>query len=533
MEQGSGSFAQGPGDGAPAPHDAVVVLKRVHELCLRLLHAETLAGALGEVLDAGLELTRADFGTVQLRDPHSGHLELVAQRGFAPRLEVRVQRLAPDDPHASARAARSGSRVIVADVADDAGYVALGDFCAAFGFRSTQATPLRGAQGEVLGVLSTMFRQPRHLEAAELEALDLYACSAILAIERIRARDAASASQRRFPMLFDSFDQGFCVVEVLFDASGRPADYRFLECNPAFERQSGLHDAVGRTIRELVPEMDAFWVQVYGRVALTGEPVLFDHDATAMQRSFRVYAFPADAPSSRHVAIFFNDITHARLSEARDRFLVALEAATRELDDPERIADTAMRLLADHLRVDRAVYAEASDDAREHTVVGEYSPRLPSIRGTHRIADYGESYGQALCAGRSFAFGDLREAPLDVTQRRRMLAHRMQAMVHAPLLKGGRLRASVAIQHGAARTWREQEIEAVHAVGARCWEAIGRARVARELRHSQARLQQLADSLPLIAWECDPDGSVVWLNLGFSAYTGRPEAGYCGWAWQG
>jgi PAS domain S-box-containing protein len=66
-------------------------------------------------------------------------------------------------------------------------------------------------------------------------------------------------SEFRYRTLFESMDEGFCVVEMLWDGAGRPIDYRFVEMNPAFEAHTGFRDAHGRTIRELVPEHDEHW----------------------------------------------------------------------------------------------------------------------------------------------------------------------------------------------------------------------------------------------------------------------------------
>ncbi len=74
-------------------------------------------------------------------------------------------------------------------------------------------------------------------------------------------------------MLFDSIDEGFCIVQMIFDAQEKPVDYRFLEVNRSFDRQTGLIDAVGRSMRELVPQYEQHWFEAYGRVALTGESV--------------------------------------------------------------------------------------------------------------------------------------------------------------------------------------------------------------------------------------------------------------------
>ncbi|HYD83041.1 MAG TPA: PAS domain-containing protein, partial [Opitutus sp.] len=77
-----------------------------------------------------------------------------------------------------------------------------------------------------------------------------------------------SPGDERYHMLLNSIDEGFCVIEMLFDASGRPCDYRFLEINPAFVRHSGLENAQGKRIRELAPAHEQHWFEIYGRVAL-------------------------------------------------------------------------------------------------------------------------------------------------------------------------------------------------------------------------------------------------------------------------
>jgi PAS domain-containing protein len=87
------------------------------------------------------------------------------------------------------------------------------------------------------------------------------------------------ASEERYHTLFNSIDEGFCVIEMLFDSDGTPSDYRFLETNPGFEKQSGLHDVVGKRMRELSPQLEAHWFEKFGRVALTGESIRFVDEA--------------------------------------------------------------------------------------------------------------------------------------------------------------------------------------------------------------------------------------------------------------
>ena len=130
-----------------------------------------------------------------------------------------------------------------------------------------------------------------------------------------QAEEALRESERRYRTLFESIDEGFCVAEMIYDSVGKAVDYRFLEINPAFEKQTGLEQAQGKTIRELVPNHDEHWFQIYDRVARTGEACRFESLAAAMGRWFDVYAFRLGGPESRKVAILFNNINGRKRME--------------------------------------------------------------------------------------------------------------------------------------------------------------------------------------------------------------------------
>ncbi|MES2465189.1 MAG: PAS domain-containing protein [Armatimonadota bacterium] len=129
----------------------------------------------------------------------------------------------------------------------------------------------------------------------------------------------------QYRALFASIDVGFCIIEMLFDNQNRPHDYRFLEVNPAFERHTGLVSAQGKTARGMVPDLDDFWFQTYGTVAMTGESVRFENHAPAMGRWFDVYALRVGPAEERRVGVLFTDITERR--EAAE----ALRAKTAEV----------------------------------------------------------------------------------------------------------------------------------------------------------------------------------------------------------
>lgn len=120
---------------------------------------------------------------------------------------------------------------------------------------------------------------------------------------------ALTRSELRYRTLFNSLDEGFCVIRMIFDEDGRPDDYEFVEINPAFVAHTGLEDVIGKRMRELVPDHDQVWFDRYGQVALTGEAVRFEQEAVAMQRRYDVYGFRVDDPELGHVGVLFTDVT--------------------------------------------------------------------------------------------------------------------------------------------------------------------------------------------------------------------------------
>lgn len=133
--------------------------------------------------------------------------------------------------------------------------------------------------------------------------------------EQSIAQAALRASKDRYHTLFDSIDEGFCVIEVLFDENNKPVDYYFHEVNPAFTRHTGLENAIGRRIRDLAPTHEEYWFEIYGKIVLTGQPMRFENHAQAFQRFFDVYAFPIDEPAQARVAVLFTDITKRKQAE--------------------------------------------------------------------------------------------------------------------------------------------------------------------------------------------------------------------------
>ncbi len=132
-------------------------------------------------------------------------------------------------------------------------------------------------------------------------------------------------AEEQYQTLFREMLDGFALHEIICNESGEPVDYRFLAVNPAFERASGLRgeDIVGKTVLEVLPGTERSWIRIYGRVALTGEPAVFDNYAAELQKHFVVTAF---SPTIGQFACIFSDITDRKQAE------VALLAAKEQAE---------------------------------------------------------------------------------------------------------------------------------------------------------------------------------------------------------
>ena len=137
------------------------------------------------------------------------------------------------------------------------------------------------------------------------------------------AETALRRSEERFRTVVATIEAAFAIAEVKFDADDNPVDYRFIEVNPAFERQAGV-DLLGKWVTEYAPDLEPFWFETYGRVAKTGEPANFENYANTFERWFDTRAVRVGDPADRQIGIFFSDVTERRNAQERLRVSEAL-----------------------------------------------------------------------------------------------------------------------------------------------------------------------------------------------------------------
>jgi PAS domain S-box-containing protein len=147
-------------------------------------------------------------------------------------------------------------------------------------------------------------------------------------VERKRGEQALRHSEQGFRNLFESMDEGFALCEMIDDEAGRPIDFRYIEVNSAFERQTGLpvERIVGRTVREVIPGIENHWIEAFSRVTKTGIPERIEHHVESLGKHFEAHAWRANV---NRFAVAFSDVTALRQTEEHLRGARRMESIGR------------------------------------------------------------------------------------------------------------------------------------------------------------------------------------------------------------
>jgi PAS domain S-box-containing protein len=310
-------------------------MARLQEVSTRLVHVSDSTLLLQDIVDAAIAITAADMGNIQLFDPDSGMLKIVASRGLGLSF-LEFFKAVHVGQCACGGAAHNGNRVVVVDITASplfAGTDSL-DVLLDSGVRAVQSTPLTGRSGQLVGVLSTHYRAPSRPADRDLSVLDTLARQAADWIERTQAHEALRESEARFRGTFENAAVGIANTDV---------QGRFLRVNDK------LCDIVGYTREELLersfaqithPEHLLENLELYARLwrgevpSFTTEKRYTRKDGSAVWGELTV-SLQSDATGAPRYAIaVVEDVSDRKRLEAElRRAKEAAEAANRSKDE--------------------------------------------------------------------------------------------------------------------------------------------------------------------------------------------------------
>lgn len=323
---------------ANASDDELKVAKRLHQLVDRLVSATELHPLLDEALDGIVELQHAACGVLRLYNPQTKSLGFDAQRGFDKGFLDELSRLDLSTGFCG-QAILERKRVLVEDLKAEPGFELLRQIATAAGFRAVQSTPLFSREGDPLGVVSTFFRQRYHPSEHELELTHIYVGIAEEIIQRRQSDERLRKSEERFRLLFDQMLVGCTLNQIVCDDHGNPIDRVYLEVNPAFEQLTGLRreDVIGKRMRDVFHDVEPFWIEKYGGVAQTGEPVQFEGYMRAIDKHFDV---SVSGPQRGQFIVTFVDITSRKTLEAYLRSFLSISTKLNSTLDVDSLMDS-------------------------------------------------------------------------------------------------------------------------------------------------------------------------------------------------
>jgi PAS domain S-box-containing protein len=304
-------------------------------------------------------------------------------------------------------------------------------------------------------------------------------------------------SEARWRGLFEGMQEGFFLGELIRDADGRAVDYRFLEINPAFARQSGLPpDSIGRTIRSFVPDIDQWLIDAYAGVVETGEPILFEIAVPGLKRIFEARA---NKEREERFSCLFLDITARRRADTRRAGMAELGDRLRDLSDKPAIARAAAEVMGRTLGLSHAGYGQVDPEKETILVTEDWAAAgLPSVARLHRFRNYG-SYIEDLKAGRDVVIPDVTDDARTAADAAALEAIDVRAVLNLPVMERGRFVGLFFALYATPHDWQEEEIAFVRNVADRTRAAIARVEAEEQQRILNLELShRLKNTLALV-----------------------------------
>ena len=348
----------------------------------------------------------------------------------------------------------------------------------------TETLLLRTAANQALVAL----QEARQLQEQQRAAQELERRVADRTAQLTAANEALRESEEKYRTLFDSIDEGFCTIEVLFGENDKPVDYRFLEVNPSFEKQTGIQNAQGRRMREIAPQHEEHWFETYGRIALTGEPARFENQAAQLHRWYDLYAFRVGEPAHRKVAILFKDISERKQAEAK---LLRNEAY---LSEAQRLSHTGS--FGWRPAIGELLWSEETFRIFQYEQTLKPTVELVLQRVHPDDATLvKETIGRASQDGKDFDFEHRLRMPDGSVKHVRVVAHAERA-------------------------------------GSGEVEFVGAVMDVTLAKQAEDKIRLIINTVPGLLWTARPDGWVDFLSQRWLDYTGMTLQQGLGWAWQ-
>ncbi len=405
------------------------------------------------------------------------------------------------DSLACGPATPSTEQVLVPDVFEEPLWKPWLHLAAEFNFAGCWSFPIKAHDNKSVGTFAMYFHDPHEATPNELIIADIVTQAAAVILskhldtrERAKAEEALHKSEEKYRTLFNTIDEGFCIMELIRNAHGKITGLIFREVNQAFERQTGLSDLTGKTVSEVLPNLEQYWIDIYTQVIETGKSLHMEDYIKDDNRWYNMHVSPLGGKDRSMVSVVFVDITDLKLRERQKQFLLKFSDVLRPLDDATAIQTKASRMLCKHLGVNRARYVGIETNGRYNIVERDYTVAAANFAGHYRPDDFGRKLMHEAQTGHTLAVSNVRTDPrLSDTERTAYADIGVAAHVTIPFLKEGRLTALFAVTQTSPRRWTSREISLIEETAERVRAAVEKAKAEEALRESEENYRVIVE----------------------------------------
>ena len=350
--------------------------------------------------------------------------------------------------------------------------------------------------GKSVGVFVLAQSKPRKWTTKEVQ-LSIETTERIwVAIERAKAEEALIKSEEKYRSLFNSIDEGVSTIEVIFDEHEKAVDFLFLESNPAMSKITGLTNEIyGKTAKEVLPNIEEFWLETFGRVAKTGESIRFEYASKDLNSNwFEVHTYKIGDMQSRKIINVYNNITSRKNEQEKQTFLLKLSDALRLLSNPVDIEEKVTKIALDFMDADWCHYASIEES---NLIIQRGASRddLPSLAGVYPISSFA-LFKVVLNTGRPFIVDDVHTTDI-FDEELKQLCIQLQniSFINVPVIKNGKPVGLLSIVQSKPRKWTDIEVQLTIETAERIWAALERAKAEEALRKSEDKYRNLFTSI--------------------------------------
>ena len=157
--------------------------------------------------------------------------------------------------------------------------------------------------------------------------------------ERKKSEQVLQSSEERYRKLFNSMDEGFALCEAILNENQVPFDFRLVEVNEAYEKETGLKraDILGKTIKQVFLDFEPSWTETLHNVSNGGTAVRFESRNHSTKRYYEAIAFN---PTKNQLGILLKDITERKKMQVElEEYAKHLEELVKERTEKLKAAD--------------------------------------------------------------------------------------------------------------------------------------------------------------------------------------------------